>query len=178
MSSDTNNLKNKTLLYVNNDSELSCNSVKTDNVKLFSLQMDTRPRQYGIRFYDSSTNDPTGFEKFQDNENIVDYNEYCEDMNVIDITNMIQTYEDTAVVLTGLDLVICCDTSVAHLAGAMGIPVWMAVAYNSDWRWTLEGDKTVWYDSMKLYRQTEKDNWEDVFERMQKDLNEIVLQNK
>ena len=99
-------------------------------------------------------------------------------MNVIDITNMIQTYEDTAVVLTGLDLVICCDTSVAHLAGAMGIPVWMAVAYNSDWRWTLEGDKTVWYDSMKLYRQTEKDNWEDVFERMQKDLNEIVLQNK
>jgi tetratricopeptide (TPR) repeat protein len=151
---------------------------ETDNVKLFSLQMDTRPRQYGIRFYDSSTIDPTGCENFQNNENIVDYNEDCEDMKVVDLTNMIQTYEDTAVILTGLDLVICCDTSVAHLAGAMGVPVWLAVAYNSDWRWTLEGDKTAWYDSMKLYRQTEKNNWEDVFERMQKDLNEIVLQNK
>ena len=149
-----------------------------DNVKLFNLQVDTRPRQYGIRFCGSSTSDASNFEKFQDTENIVDYNEDCEDMKVIDLTNMIEKYEDTAVILTGLDLVICCDTSVAHLAGAMGIPVWIAVSYNSDWRWQVEGDKTVWYDSARLYRQTERGKWEDVFERIEKDLNEIVLQNK
>jgi tetratricopeptide (TPR) repeat protein len=149
-----------------------------DNVKLFSLQMDTRPIQYGIRFCDASNENPTEIENFQKNDKIVDYNEDCEDMRVVDLTKMVQTYEDTAVILTGLDLVICCDTSVAHLAGAMGVPVWMAVSYNSDWRWNLEGDTTVWYDSMKIYRQSERGKWEDVFERIKKDLNEIVLQDK
>jgi hypothetical protein len=117
-------------------------------------------------------------ERFQPNSEIVDYNEGGENMKLVDLTKMIQSFDDTATILAGLDMVICCDTATAHMAGAIGVPVWVAIPYNPDWRWTLEGDRTHWYDSMRLYRQTSHDDWAPVFERMQKDLNEIVLQNK
>lgn len=151
-------------------------------IKLFSLQMESAKRQYGVTYRnmesDVSKVGDTCLEKFQPEQGIVDYNEGAEGMSVVDLTKMIQSFDDTATILAGLDLLICCDTATAHLAGAMGVPVWVAVPYNPDWRWTLEGDTTPWYKSMKLYRQTERDDWNQVFERMQKDLHEIVLQNK
>lgn len=150
-------------------------------VKLFSLQIESAKRQYGVTYRnaDEIENPSDGLGgKFIPQHGIVDYNENCEDMKIVDLTRMIQSFDDTATILAGLDLVICCDTATAHLAGAMGVPVWVAIPYNPDWRWMLEGDTTHWYDSMKLYRQTEKENWAPVFERMQKDLHEVVLQNQ
>lgn len=151
-------------------------------VSLFSLQMDSAKRQYGVTCRNVDESNPlfisSHSERFQPSLGVVDYNEGCDDMKVTDLTNMIQTFEDTATILAGLDLVICCDTSTAHLAGAMGVPVWVALPFNADWRWTLTGDKTFWYDSMRLYRQTERGDWDGVFKRIQEDLNEVVLQNK
>lgn len=145
-----------------------------EGTKWFSLQMDTRKRQYGTTCnFEHNSND----EKFQPSS-VVDYCEDVENIELIDLTSMIQDYEDTATVLSGLDLVICCDTSVLHLAGAMGVPAWGLIAYNPDWRWCLDGDTTEWYDSVKLFRQEERDNWEKVMIEVKKELHETVLQNK
>lgn len=139
----------------------------TEGLTLFSLQFDTRPRKYG------------GFEMRPGSEGkIVDYSEGCEGMKLIDLTTMIKNMEDTCTILAGLDLVISCDTSVVHLAGAMGVPCWMLLPYNPDWRWGLDGDTTVWYDSVKIFRQQERDDWAGVFQEVQKELNETLLQNK
>ena len=153
-----------------------------EGVKLFSLQMGGAKRQYGVTYRNmesdvASLNDVC-LEKFQPENGVVDYNEDAEDMKIVDLTNMIQSFEDTATILCGLDMLICCDTATAHLAGAMGVPVWIAVPFNPDWRWTLKGDTTPWYDSMRIYRQEERDQWEPVFEKIQRDLYEVVLQNK
>ena len=140
----------------------------TEGVMIFSLQFDTRPRKYGFDMRPASSSEGK----------IVNYSEECENMKMIDLTSMIQNMEDTATIIAGLDLIISCDTSVVHLAGAMGIPCWMCVPYNSDWRWGLDGDTTVWYDSVKIFRQSERGNWEQVFDRVKKELDETLLQNK
>ncbi len=153
-----------------------------EGVKLFSLQMENTKRQYGVTFRSMETDREkfknTRLDKFQPDKTVVDYNEGAEGMELVDLTNMIQSFDDTATILAGLDLVICCDTSMVHLAGAMGVPAWVMVTYNPDCRWGLNGDKTPWYDSVKIYRQTERGEWNPVFDQIKKDLNEIVLQNK
>jgi lipoprotein NlpI len=73
---------------------------------------------------------------------------------------------DTAAIINSLDLVICPDTAVAHLAGAMGAKVWLALPYQSEWRWAIAGDFTPWYPSMRIFRQTSPGDWPGVFERM------------
>jgi tetratricopeptide (TPR) repeat protein len=77
---------------------------------------------------------------------------------------------DTAAIMEGLDLIITADTSVAHLAGALGRPTWVALKLVPDWRWGLEGDFTPWYPSMRLFRQKSRDDWKNVFARMEREL--------
>jgi tetratricopeptide (TPR) repeat protein len=153
-----------------------------EDVQLFSLQIDVRKRQYGATYRNmdsekTNVNDVLR-EKFQAEKEVVDYCEGCENLKIINLTAMIQSFEDTATILAGLDLVICCDTAVAHLAGAMGVPCWVLIPWNPDWRWTLEGEKTPWYDSMRIFRQPNRDNWEAVLEQVGKELNAHILQNK
>lgn len=72
-------------------------------------------------------------------------------------------YLATATLVAQLDLVICVDTSVAHLAGALGKPVWTLIQHAPDWRWFLQfGNQTPWYPSMQLFRQAERGKWEPV----------------
>jgi tetratricopeptide (TPR) repeat protein len=66
----------------------------------------------------------------------------------------------TAMAINALDLVIAVDTAVAHLAGALGKPVWTLIQYSPDWRWFLERTDTPWYPTMRLFRQTERNRWE------------------
>ena len=65
-----------------------------------------------------------------------------------------------------LDLVISVDTAVAHLAGALGRPVWTLLSDVPDWRWLLEGQTTPWYPTMRLFRQTHSGAWGDVMQRV------------
>jgi len=83
-------------------------------------------------------------------------------------------FMDTAAIMANLDLVITSDTAAAHLAGALGVPVWVALPFCPDWRWMLEGEATPWYPTMRLFRQTEPGNWEDVFQRIAAALAEFV----
>jgi tetratricopeptide (TPR) repeat protein len=76
------------------------------------------------------------------------------------------TFADTAAVMKSLDLVITCDTAVAHLAGALGVPVWVALAYGPDWRWLLGREDSPWYPTMRLFRQARPGDWDGVFARM------------
>ena len=79
-------------------------------------------------------------------------------------------FMDTAAVLANLDLAVVCDTAVGHLAGALGVPVWMAISVGPDWRWMFNREDTPWYPSMRLFRQTKPRQWSDVFERMAAEL--------
>ena len=70
----------------------------------------------------------------------------------------------------GLDLIITVDTAVAHLAGALGKPVWMLNRFDSCWRWFLNREDTPWYPSMRLFRQTSRGDWATVIERVRQAL--------
>jgi len=73
-------------------------------------------------------------------------------------------FMDTAAVMHNLDLVITIDTSIAHLAGAMNIPVWVLLPNRTDWRWMLDGTQSPWYKSMKLCRQPTPSGWQSVIQ--------------
>jgi ADP-heptose:LPS heptosyltransferase len=71
-------------------------------------------------------------------------------------------------VMENLDLVITCDTSVAHLAGALGRPVWVALKHVPDWRWLLDRTDSPWYPTtMRLFRQRTRDDWRGVFSEIE-----------
>ena len=73
---------------------------------------------------------------------------------------------DTAAAMTCLDLVVTCDTSIAHLAGALALPVWVALKSDAEWRWMTERADSPWYPTMRLFRQSRRGVWADVFEAM------------
>jgi ADP-heptose:LPS heptosyltransferase len=75
-------------------------------------------------------------------------------------------FVDTAAAMHALDLVVSCDTSVAHLAGAMGRPAWIALKRQPEWRWNLNETATPWYPSLTLFRQKEHGDWQSVFAAM------------
>ncbi len=72
-------------------------------------------------------------------------------------------FVDTAAILENIDLLITSDSAIAHLAGAMGRPVWLALPFVADWRWGQAGETTAWYPSMRLFRQTSDSDWAGVF---------------
>jgi ADP-heptose:LPS heptosyltransferase len=77
---------------------------------------------------------------------------------------------DTAAVIHHLDLVITCDTSVAHLAGAMGKRVWVLLRYSPDWRWMLNRPDSPWYPTMRLFRQSRPGDWDMLFQQVAQEL--------
>jgi len=79
-------------------------------------------------------------------------------------------FMDTAAVMKNLDLVITSDTAAAHLAGALGVPVWVALPSVPDWRWLLDRSDSPWYPTMRLFRQRERGNWQGVFEEIKEAL--------
>lgn len=75
-------------------------------------------------------------------------------------------FVDTAAMMQNLDLIVTCDTSIAHLAGALGRPVWVLLRDVPDWRWLLDRQDSPWYPAMRLFRQKERGDWGEVFERV------------
>ncbi len=75
-------------------------------------------------------------------------------------------FQETAAVMQALDLVITCDSALAHLAGALGLKVWVVLSALADWRWMQDHEDTPWYPTMRLFRQTELGHWRPLFERL------------
>jgi tetratricopeptide (TPR) repeat protein len=114
-------------------------------------------------------------QKFDGVEQLDDLDDDCQ---IVELGSQMDgeagAFMDTAAVILNLDLVITSDTSVAHLAGALGIPVWVVLSRVPDWRWGLEGERCPWYPGMRVFRQSEAGDWERVFEQVATALDEVV----
>ena len=95
-----------------------------------------------------------------------------------DMGREMRDFADTAALVEALDLVVTTDTSVAHLAGALGKPVWVLLAAVPDWRWLLEGTTNAWYPTARLYRQPAAKDWDTVLARVRADLAALVAQRE
>ena len=123
--------------------------INNKNINLFSLQIG--PEAEDIKKYN-----------FQD--------------KIIDVSDKIKDFKDTALLMNKLDFVISSDTSVAHLAGALGKKVYIPLQKIPDWRWLKNGSKSFWYDSAILFRQKTARNWDNVFDSLiTKIINEYKL---
>jgi Flp pilus assembly protein TadD len=94
--------------------------------------------------------------------------------DIIDLTGQLTDFSETAGLVSCLDLVISVDTSVVHLAGALGAPVWTMLPFNPDWRWLLNRDDSPWYQSMRLFRQPKRDDWASVVDNVRSELEALV----
>jgi len=86
-------------------------------------------------------------------------------------------FMDTAAIMKNLDLIITVDTAIAHLAGALGTPVWVLLPQPADWRWMLERTDSPWYPTMHLFRQNKSGNWKALIEQMVQKLQYIIPQS-
>ena len=123
---------------------------KLKNLNLISLQ-----KNYGI-------------EQLKDFKN----NYYIRDFS--DKLDLHNDFMDTAALIKSLDLIITPCTSIAHLAGALGAKVWILLKIDSDWRWLEKNETTNWYNSMKIYRQSKINNWQEVFNNVFNDLKKLI----
>lgn len=97
------------------------------------------------------------------------------DFKMFDPSQRLQNFDDTAGLVEHLDLVISVDTSVAHLAGAMGKPIWIMLPVNSDWRWQLNRTDSPWYPTARLFRQTTLGQWDNVIDEIVGELKSIKI---
>ena len=93
---------------------------------------------------------------------------------IADLTAELKDFADTAALVAGLDLVITCDTAVAHLAGALSKPVWILNRFDACWRWLVGRDDSPWYPSARLFTQTQPGGWGEVVERVTGELADLA----
>jgi tetratricopeptide (TPR) repeat protein len=98
--------------------------------------------------------------------------------DIVDLTADLTNFTDTAALISCLDLVITVDTSVAHLAGALGRPTWILLPYTPDYRWLLDRDDSPWYPTVRLFRQTETRDYETVLDRVRTELVKLISVQK
>lgn len=85
---------------------------------------------------------------------------------ILDFSQSLETFADTAALISELDVIISADTAVAHLAGALGKPVWILIPYVGCWRWLLNREDCPWYPTSRLFRQSPRDQWAPAIERV------------
>ncbi len=94
--------------------------------------------------------------------------------SIVDLSDRLGDFYNTAAIVRNLDLVITCDSAPAHLAGALGVPVWTALTFAPDWRWLLARADCPWYPTMRLFRQERFGDWEGVFGKIEQALATLV----
>jgi len=118
------------------------------DAQFFSLQKDVRPRDKATLLQHSG---------------------------IVDLTKQLTDFVETAALISCLDLVITVDTSVAHLAGALGCATWILLPYTPDYRWLLNRDDSPWYPTVRLFRQTATREYASVIERVRAELAAQIL---
>lgn len=135
----------------NNDKNRSCHLKELQS--LFDLS--------NVKFYSLQVGEPS--KQIQEFEN-----------NLIHIDDLVNGMPETAATINKLDLVISVDTSIAHLAGALGKEVWIMLPYVPDWRWMLDRPDSPWYPTARLFRQTKERKWADVVSQIEIELKSII----
>jgi Glycosyltransferase family 9 (heptosyltransferase) len=97
--------------------------------------------------------------------------------HVHDVSPRLTDWQDTADLVSGLDLVISVDTAVCHLAGAVGAPTWLLNRHDTCWRWLLDRTDSPWYPSMRIFRQNQSRDWAHVIRAVVRDLGTRAAQN-
>ena len=98
--------------------------------------------------------------------------------DIVQFADALADFSDTAALISNLDLVISVDTSIAHLAGALGRPVWVLLPYLPDWRWLLDRDTSPWYPTARLFRQDDTRQWGGVLARVRDSLREFIASSQ
>jgi len=98
------------------------------------------------------------------------------ELNLIDYTEDIEDFSDTAGIIMNLDIIISVDTAVAHLAGSLGKPVWSLLPFAPDWRWMLNRDDSPWYPTMRLFRQPSPGDWKSVISKLHDELEKSLME--
>ncbi|HVT87837.1 MAG TPA: tetratricopeptide repeat-containing glycosyltransferase family protein [Tepidisphaeraceae bacterium] len=168
----------------------SCDSYLTAEPELVS-QWSTRLEQYssplevglvwaGRPEHQNDRNRSVSLDELQPLRQVADVTFLClqtGDVNrqdwLIDITAGMDDFAQTAAAIQNLDLLITVDTAVAHLAGALGKPVWLLLPFSPDWRWLLNRDDSPWYPSMRLFRQPRIGDWETPIRRIIEELSRL-----
>ena len=99
---------------------------------------------------------------------------YWQHDNLFNFSDKLQDISDTAALMMHLDLIISVDTAMVHLAGALGKPVWMLNRFDSCWRWLIGREDSLWYPTMKIYRQSQWNDWDTVLQRVKTDLQTLA----
>ncbi|MCC3433698.1 MAG: hypothetical protein JGK08_28125, partial [Microcoleus sp. PH2017_04_SCI_O_A] len=116
----------------------------------------------GATFYSLQKDLSAGDLTLLNQQQISDLSEHCVD------------FADTAAIISQLDLVICVDTAIAHLAGALGKPVWILLSFMPDWRWMLTREDSPWYPTARLFRQSQAGDWDAVGDRIKAALEQLI----
>jgi hypothetical protein len=95
-------------------------------------------------------------------------------MRLIDLSGEFDDFADTAALIANLDMIVSVDTAVAHLAGAIGKPVWTLLPFFSEWRWMLDRDDSPWYPAMRLFRQPHDGGWEETIAMLVEEMRKIA----
>jgi len=131
---------------------------RSTNLRQMSAIFDDRARFYSLQ------KDPRPEDKAQ----------LAERSDVIDLTAHLTDFVETAALISHLDLVVTVDTSVAHLAAAIGRPTWILLPHTPDYRWLLDRDDSPWYPSVRLFRQDERRTYDSALVRVREELAELI----
>jgi len=101
-------------------------------------------------------------------------NQYWKTNNFYNYVNELEDFSDTAALIANLDLIISVDTSTAHLSAAMGKPTWLLNRFDPCWRWLLSRNDSIWYPTLKLYRQEKMGDWDGVIQKVKLDLIKLL----
>ena len=123
----------------------------------------------GVDFYSLQKGDPAESELIEKQDLLWP--------NIINCVQWLDDFSDTAALIENLDLIISVDTSTAHLAGALGKPVWILNRYDSCWRWLRGRSDSPWYPTAKIYQQSKPGDWAGVLEQVKIDLSELALKS-
>lgn len=107
------------------------------------------------------------FYSFQIDERRRDIKELGMDGLIIDLADEIHDFGDSAALMMQMDLILTIDSSPVHLAGALGLPVWMVALYTTDWRWLTDREDSPWYPTLRLFRQHAPGNWDEAFKKVE-----------
>lgn len=114
------------------------------------------------------------FYSLQKEPQVKEIQEFTDRILIQDLSDRLNDFADTAIIISQLDLIISVDTAVVHLAGALGKPVWLLLSFVPDWRWMLDREDTPWYPTMRLFRQKRLGDWTEVFSRVTELLRSLI----
>ncbi|MFA7659387.1 MAG: tetratricopeptide repeat protein [Candidatus Gastranaerophilaceae bacterium] len=126
------------------------------------------------KFYRLFDSDKAQFYSIQKGDGAGELKNLPEKYEITDLGTTFDDFADTAAAIENLDLVICNDTSVVHLVGALGKPCWVLLPFVSNWRWHDDFSYSPWYDSVRLFKQQKLDDWDGVFESVDAELKKTI----